>query len=286
MFQPAEVYRCLTTIISEMMRKYVNILFALLLTVSCSEVDEGDRYVELPKVEIKRNVLVEEYTGQMCTNCPDAHRQLVGLQQQYGGQLISVAIHAGGFGIAEGSNPKILGLMQPEGNVYAQHWGVTEYPSAVVDRSSGALKADLWASAIREAMERESELKMEVEAEIVGNEVRCRVWIEPSASFDGKLQLWLTESDITALQIDNGVVKTDYKHNHVFRACIKKDEAQDEWGEPISLKANIHQSVERRIALKENWDREKLHVVAFVYNDSRGVEQVVEEAITNKNETI
>ncbi|MGM9697400.1 MAG: Omp28 family outer membrane lipoprotein [Prevotella sp.] len=269
------------------MIKYIYLaMLMLLLVVSCSEVDEGERYVELPKVEIRRNVLVEEYTGQRCTNCPDAHRQLVGLQQQYGEQLIVVAIHAGGFGIAEGSNPKILGLMQPEGNVYASYWGVTEYPSAVIDRRSGVLKSDAWATAIREALECESELKMEVEAEIVGDEVRCRVWIEPTASFDGKLQLWLTESGITALQIDNGVVDTEYNHNHVFRACIKKEEIQDEWGEPISLKANIHQCIERRIALKENWNKEKLHIVAFVYNESRGVEQVVEEEIINKSETI
>lgn len=270
------------------MRKYLYYIATLMLflAASCSEVDEADRYVELPKVETKRNVLVEEYTGQKCTNCPDAHRQLVGLQQQYGSQLICVAIHAGGFGIAEGANPNIVGLMQPEGNVYASRWGVTEYPSAVVDRRGGALKADTWAAAIREALERESEIDMDVEAQIEGDELKCKVLIKPAAQFEGKLQLWLTESDITALQIDNGTVKTDYVHNHVFRACIKKDDSQDEWGEPISLKANIHQTIERTLILKANWNRANLHVVAFVYNESRGVEQVVEKEITNKTETI
>lgn len=262
------------------MRRYLYIaMLTLLFTASCSEVEEDERYVELPQVDIKRNVLIEEFTGQRCTNCPDAHRQIVELQKQYSEQLISVAIHAGGFGIAEGSNPNIVGLMQPEGDIYATHWGVKEYPSAIIDRRNGVLKADKWATEIRDALERESIINMSVQAEIVSNEVKCQVKIEPTTWFEGKLQLWLTESGISALQIDNGSLVTDYIHNHVFRACIKKDASQDEWGEPISLLANIHHTIERTIALKDNWNTENLHIIAFVYNDS-GVEQVVEEAIT------
>lgn len=262
------------------MNRFLHIaLFPLLLAISCSEVDEDDRYTELPDIEIKRNVLVEEFTGQQCTNCPNAHRQIVELEQQYGEQLISVAIHAGVFGIAEGSNANIIGLMQPEGNVYASHWGVTEYPSAVVDRRSGALKTDSWATEIREALERKSDINLDVEAEIVGNEVKCLVRIEPNVAYNGKLQIWLTENDITALQIDNGTVKNNYIHNHVFRACIKKNSTQDEWGEPISLQANIYQTFERSIILKDKWNRSNLNIVVFVYNDSQGVEQVVEEDI-------
>ena len=35
---------------------------------ACDEVDEGDRFKELGKIESKRNVLIEDFTGQMCTN--------------------------------------------------------------------------------------------------------------------------------------------------------------------------------------------------------------------------
>lgn len=43
---------------------------SLIPALSSCGVDEKDRYVELPPVEVKRAVLVEDFTGQRCTNCP------------------------------------------------------------------------------------------------------------------------------------------------------------------------------------------------------------------------
>ena len=90
---------------------------------ACDEVDENERFVEMPARESKRNVLVEEFTGQQCTNCPDAHKALATLSEQYGSNLIVVGIHAGSFGMLEGANSKYVGLKQPEGDEYANRWG-------------------------------------------------------------------------------------------------------------------------------------------------------------------
>ena len=43
---------------------------------SCANVDEGDRYIKVESSDAKRAVLVEEFTGQKCINCPEAHEQL------------------------------------------------------------------------------------------------------------------------------------------------------------------------------------------------------------------
>ena len=72
---------------------------------SCDEVDEADRYIEVEQIVPKRTVLLEEFTGQWCMNCPSAHAIVNSLKEQYGESFISVSIHAGGFGIAEGSLP-------------------------------------------------------------------------------------------------------------------------------------------------------------------------------------
>ena len=93
------------------MKLHKILLSAFIITTaftSCDEIDENERYIELPAAEVQRKILLEDYTGQMCTNCPDAHRLIASLQEQYGGQIVAVAIHAGNFGIAEGSNPKFL----------------------------------------------------------------------------------------------------------------------------------------------------------------------------------
>ena len=55
---------------------------------ACDELDENERFVEMPAQESKRNVLVEEFTGQKCTNCPDAHKALAALSEQYVATLL------------------------------------------------------------------------------------------------------------------------------------------------------------------------------------------------------
>ena len=52
----------------------------------------------------------------------------------------------------------MLGLMQPEGDVYANFWGVQAYPSGVVDRRGGVLTATDFAGSIYKEMQRETEM--------------------------------------------------------------------------------------------------------------------------------
>ena len=57
------------------MKRIIPLLIAsvAILLSSCANVDEGDRYIKVESSEAKRSVLVEEFTGQKCINCPEAH---------------------------------------------------------------------------------------------------------------------------------------------------------------------------------------------------------------------
>lgn len=245
------------------------------LFAACDEIDEADRYIEMPVVESRRAVLLEEFTGQMCTNCPEAQRRISSMKEQYGDQLVVVGIHAGNFGLAE-SDYGSLGLMQPEGDEYAGHWNVEAYPAGVINRTSGALTAPEWATYVRSEVAKEAKLGISLSASVTETEagdsvVSIVAMLEPSATVNGKLQLWITESHIVGFQIDGGNTLTDYEHNHVYRASVNGT-----WGEDISLQANIFQTVERSIPVRENWNTANLSVVGFVYNDADGVLQVAE----------
>ena len=275
-------------------RLFILLFIATSLLYSCDQVDVTNRYVDVSTnqpdssdsmpdsaIVFERTVLLEEFTGQKCTNCPDAHRMVAQLLNQYGDRLISVAIHSGGFGIAESSSSaKMLGLMQPEGDVYANFWGVQAYPSGVVDRRGGVLAATDFASSIFKEMQRETEMGIFLNAAIDNVDgkqvIKCHVELESTVDIDGKLQLWVTESNIKAFQVDNGKPVVDYEHNHVYRACIKATEDQGFWGEDVAIKENIAMSFDRQIAVKDNWNPENLSVVAFVYNDKDGVYQAAE----------
>ena len=131
---------------------------------ACNEVDPDDRFEELPAVSCKRTVLLEEFTGQECTNCPDAHRLVANLHEQYGEQLVSVAIHAGQYLEVDiwGNYFQVLKIV-PDGDEYAKTWNVAAYPNAVVNRRSGTLsQKNDWPTWIRDEIARESPIELAV----------------------------------------------------------------------------------------------------------------------------
>ena len=257
------------------MRKNIfTLLLSLPLLFSCSEeIPFGERYEELPPVEAKRNILLEDFTGQFCSNCPDAHHVISDLQALYGEHVIAVAIHAGHFGIAEGSNPNIVGLMQPEGNTYATYWSVEAYPTGIINRTSGLLKHTEWAAYARQALSAEATIGINLDCKITedSTQIYINTTIVSNMEMKGnKLQLWITESNINTMQQNGGSLELNYQHNHVYRASVN-----GLWGETIDIPYNsVHYT-----PLHERWDINNLSVVAFVYNDTDGVLEVVEQHV-------
>ena len=256
-------------------------LLILPLLIACGDyIAEEDRYIELPAIESKRNILIEDFTGQFCSNCPDAHLVISDLQHQYKGNVIPVAIHAGHFGIAEGSNPNFLGLMLPEGNTYAAHWGVEAYPAGVINRTSGVLKHTEWAAYVRQALAEEPAAAINVTGSFSPDSTRLYIntEVEAALSVNAKLQLWITESRITALQQKGGSLVADYQHHHVYRTSVN-----GLWGEELYLEAGGVSTLTHEVEVRENWEPENLSIVAFLYNDTDGVLQAAEHRFSEES---
>lgn len=247
------------------MKKLFFILSLIPFFAACDNVDEADRYIDTGPVEVSRKVLLEEFTGQRCTNCPDAHKIIEALEEQYGDDLIVVSIHAGSFGV---NSP--AGLKQPEGDPYAEHWGVSAYPAGVVDRNSGVLNMDQWAATIRSDIEKKTELQISLEAQLndEGTEIEVFTTLVCPENLSGSLQLWVVENDIVAFQLDGDERVLDYVHNNVFRACVN-----GLWGQEIPLKANVVEYESNTITVNETWNLDNVRIVGFYYNNS-GVVQV------------
>lgn len=246
--------------------KKLLILFALLpLLAACDNIDEDHRFIDMGDVTVERNVLLEEFTGQRCTNCPQAHAIIEQLQEQYGDNLIVVSIHAGSFGIKAP-----VGLMQQEGDTYASRWDITTYPAGVVDRSGGQTTMDQWAGVIRNDLEKPTDLNLSLEANVSddGKSIDVYTTMASTESLTGSLQLWVVENGIVASQIDGDTVIRDYVHNNVFRACVN-----GLWGEEIALPANEVKYASNSVEIQSVWDIDNIYIVGFYYNGS-GVVQV------------
>src|SRR5688572_2993743 len=84
-----------------------------------------------------KKMLLEDYTGMKCTNCPRAAETAEDMVNNvYQEDLIVVAVHSGGFAI-----PDLI--YKPDfrtntGDVWKEHFGVTSYPSGIVNRKNYA----------------------------------------------------------------------------------------------------------------------------------------------------
>lgn len=248
------------------MRKLLYLLAFLPFLTACDNVSEDDRYIDMGDVVSQRNVLLEEFTGQRCTNCPDAHAVIEQLEHQYGDNLIVVSIHAGNFGIKAP-----YGLMQEEGDEYASRWGITAYPAGVVDRTGSVLDYNSFAAAVRTDMLKTTDLELSLKAQLSSDRKNIEVFttmVTPQ-NLEGALQLWVVENGIVAFQIDGDINRTDYVHNNVFRACIN-----GLWGENMSLRSNEVKYVSNEIAVDDTWNLDNIRIVGLYYNNAEGVIQV------------
>lgn len=237
---------------------------------ACNDIKEDDRFINLPPVEAKRVVLLEEFTGQKCVNCPEAHTVIEGLQEQYHDNLISVSIHGGSDmnAIGEDQMPG-YGLRNADGAAYADANKISSFPAGVVNRRSGVTTSDQWSTAIRNELTKPSSLEMDITATLStdGSKVNIEVDIEPWENIDGRLQLWVVESGIVSLQLTKSGMKRDYVHNHVFRGVVNGHD-----GEPVRLVTREPQHLVASVDVRDIWDTANLAIVGFVYT-SDGVVQ-------------
>jgi thiol-disulfide isomerase/thioredoxin len=197
-----------------------------------------ERTIEPVVPEGERIVLLEEFTGKGCTNCPKGSREIENLLSFYGAQVVVVSIHANFF-----ANPVQFPLGQfdlrtDEGEQLFDYLGPNlGYPAGVINRRKfgGEFQqgANVWSGFIAQ----ESLIDPDVEFTI------SRTWDEDTRQLDLmvmgrakvdisaplRISVMLTESGIIDAQDDAeaGGIVPDYVHNHVLRDMLTPFDGQD-----------------------------------------------------------
>lgn len=254
---------------------YTILMLVALLMTSCDELDPQERLIYVEPPQVSRAVLIEDFTGQYCVNCPRATEEIERLIEEYGDTtVIAVAIHSGPFSKNQGA---FTPLYTAQGDEYFSHWGLSAQPVGLVDRLTYEsvlvpLNYTDWAGAVNYELEKKAPVSIMVEAEREEGNV-CHANVEviglDSALVKGKLQVWLVEDSIDSFQLmPNGAREEHYNHMHVFRASLN-----GAWGDDISL--NHGQVVEKTysIPMDAAWKPQHCSIVAFVY-DEEDVKQV------------
>lgn len=260
------------------MKKIYFTILMLAVLAACDEVSIEDRltYVEPP--EVGRAVLIEDFTGQYCVNCPRATSEIERMVEEYGDStVIAVAIHSGPFSKQKGvASP----LYTEVGDMYFSTWGLQGQPVGLVDRlySSTPFSYTDWAAGVNYEIGFKAPVTFMMTSSCDPDTRDAVVEVQTigldSTAVSGKLQVWLVEDSIDSFQLmPDGSVNEHYNHMHVFRASIN-----DPWGDAITVNHGQVAVKNYSFALEPAWVPEHCSIVTFLY-DASGVRQVAKKKL-------
>lgn len=247
------------------------ILLMSALLSSCNDIAEDERLIYVKPASVSRCVLIEDFTGQACLNCPKATMEIEKLQGVYGADtVIAVGIYSGPFGNTVSGKKRPL--TTDMGNEYFDNLVPNSaQPVGLVNRK-GPFNYDKWGDYVHNELQKaapvsielknafsESDGKVDIEVKTLGRE----------GKLSGKIQLWAVEDSITNYQLmPDGSQEKEYIHNHVFRASVN-----GLWGDDFSTAEGETKTFRYKFDVNEDWKPENMSVVAFIYNDD-GVQNV------------
>ena len=254
---------------------------------ACSNIDEDERLIYVEPAEVNRPVLIEDFTGQACVNCPNATAAIHELQETYGEEnVIAVAIHCGPFAHLRSNmgNAFLSDLGTKLGDEYYTHWNIEAQPGVKINRGAPIYDTNQYAAAVANELKKTSTVHFDA-VEFSNNAVL--VDMSSSDRVEGRLQVWIVEDSINAKDpqtkyqqfMPDGSRRQDYVHNHVFRASL----TNDAYGEPVTLEAG-NKSYTQVFYLQGNealdnfehlWQKQYLSAVVFFWNEQQGVMQAI-----------
>lgn len=251
------------------MKFFKNIFLAIAVAIlaSCDTIPLEKRTTDVDISAFKKPVVVVDFTGVACSNCPAAAELLKKMHEKAGDKLIAVAMYPDcSFNHTE------FDLRTPEATQYYEAFGDLSkivLPSGSVDFAPYAGKTiidkDLWASAITARITAEPTLEVALENALwdaTSKEVSFDATITAKGEISGNVSViyWLIEDGIVGTQNYEGTYVSDYVHNHVLRKSLN-----GLWGEnTIVSVGNDYQKAYKFTITEEKWNMQNCSIVAVV----------------------
>ena len=292
------------------MRNLNIIIFTFFILSSC-EVVEGPYQNEInsngSSETVLQKILIEDFTGHTCRNCPEAAIELKSIKELYPNQVIGIALHVGNaFAIPyppNSSNKYLTDFRTKWGEEIDNYFGVSSVglPKGMINRKDEEPKSkDDWGNVAYEMINNSPLFDIDISASpfVFGN-CDIEVLVKALENLNGEynIVIAITEDSIVDWQKNDSYDDSVYVHNNVLRAIINNT-----WGEnlkssnnyttneeinlsySISISSleqfNINHSTNELFMGNGNtgaWDTNKLNIVAYIYNvDNKEIIQVEE----------
>jgi hypothetical protein len=238
----------------------------------------GNQITDTTKVY--RKVLIEDYTGHRCGNCPAAARTLKRIDSIYHGKIVPLAIHCTNF-----ANPNVTypeDFRTAEGTEYDNVLGVSAssgLPNGLVNRKGfgtpNFVKADAqWESEAQTYFNQEADFKIELNNSYnstfnsFNSEVKVTALKDLSGEYN--VTLLLIEDSIIGVQYDQSLpvaqqVVTNYKFMHVLRKSINTAWGEQAFNGTITKNQSFTKTFSN-VSLNSGYNPGKCQVIAFIYD--------------------
>jgi hypothetical protein len=296
------------------MKNIITLLSFFLIITSCDVIEGPYKISEENIVTTDTNtyvkkILIEDFTGHRCKNCPNAARELEAIHEFYGNQIIGMAIH-----VTTGyARPSVIGTGKFEYDFRTQ-WGTNWYnyfelsdpglPTGMVNRTNfptnHKLGKDEWLARVITELEKDIDFGIIITTEINESTLTINTNTEILNNINGNynLVICITESNIINWQTDGQIENESYIHNHVLRALVSDNNlasstvynSGDQISHPHTIDLNILQQSNIDYSLNAEagngnaggWNYSNMSVIAYIYdNISEEILQVEEINLNN-----
>jgi len=289
------------------MKKYLAILSSILIITSC-DVEDGPFISDYDSyVNPEKKVLIEDFTGHLCPNCPDAARELDAIHDIYGDQIIGMAIHvsksfARPYPASQAPNFQ-YDFRTNWGDELDSYYGISAMglPRGMVNRigfpDNHKLGKDEWASTV--ALELKKDIDFTIHISSDENSISITSEVQNNISIEYNLVVCLTESNIINWQKDGQDNIEDYQHNHVLRTVLIDESLSSSSNyvagqqiervinydlaalEQYNIDYSTNNTTELGNGNSGDWDASNMSIIAYIYNTTTKEIVQVEEAHLN-----
>jgi hypothetical protein len=257
------------------------LLCATAAIVGSCDVIEGDP-TERPDgnnggTGVPRTVLLEDFTGQLCGNCPAAATTAKEIEDAYDGRVITVAVHVGT--LASPAPPDYPHEFRtPHGNEFDNTFNASRegIPKGMVNRTRPTgqflLGRGQWAQVVAQQLQTSAAISLDGTATYDSSArtitVTADIEYETAGTPDYHVAAMLVEDGIIGSQLDYSRSPSriqGYVFNHVFRTGLN-----GAWGEQLSSTAvangtTVSRTITYAVPDGVSWNMENCHVVLYVH---------------------
>jgi hypothetical protein len=241
-----------------------------------------------------KNVLVEDYTGITCGNCPGAADILDTMIKKYGSRIVPMAVNAGSF-----ATPPLapsyynIDFTSTTGDDYNTFFGISSNPNGMVNRKGYAqgtcVQTDgSWDGLANNSINNDTsfvKLKLSTQFDTVTRNISVTATSTFLSAISGNYNLvvLLTQDSIIAPQLKYGAPGnkiTNYAHRYALRDAINST-----WGDTLVANgATLNQTITKTYTytIKSTYGNatsssaplacnvKQCYIVAYIYNRTSG----------------